>query len=104
GLVELLDRREPARADDQFAVARRPAADHARVPSLRDDVRARGGALAEHGRDLVGARGADDQEGAAREPTRQVVLVARLQPGVGQDVLVADDGGKTMLEPAQLTE
>jgi hypothetical protein len=74
------------------------------VPALRHDARAGRGALPEHRRDLVGARGPHDEQGAAREPAGQVALVAGLEVGVGEDVCVADDGGETTLELAQLTE
>ena len=89
--IDVLDRREPAQAEQDGAVARDAAPDEPRVAALGHERDARRPAGAHDLRDLLDAAGPDDGARLAPVPAGPVDLVARPKLRIDEDVRLADD-------------
>lgn len=98
GEIDRIELLQAGETQDHLAVARRPAADHARVAALRHDCDTGGRTRGKHAGNLVWIAGTDDEERLAREPAGEVVLVARLHLGIGEHVRGADDPRQPLRE------
>jgi hypothetical protein len=93
-LVELLDPVEPAETEHHLAVPRRTAANQPAVAPLRNDGYPSLHTQAQHLGDLDRVTRPNHEQRLTKEPTREVTLVAQLQPGIDEHVFVPDDAGQ----------